>query len=104
MDLDKESKKWLKRAVDGSGEKIEKSAIFASLYSGGYHKDPLCALQLGIAIMLDKPICLIAIDGQPIPKHLEKIAFAIERVNDPSEAAMRDAMTRIMLRADELGF
>lgn len=82
MNLTDEEREWLCRAAKGSGEKIRDSSMFLSLYSPDFTKNPLCALQLGIAIMLDKPISIIAIKGQKIPDNLRKIAWHIEECEE----------------------
>lgn len=85
MSDDKEMKRWLKAAVDSCGTQIEESDSFASIFTSNFRDSPLCALQLGIAIMLDKPIVILADHKEKIPKHLTKIAGLIHRVdmNDP---------------------
>lgn len=100
--MDEDSKKWLKAATEDSGEKIEKSAIFMSLFSKSYAKEPLCALQLGIAILLDKPICLMVVEGGKVPEHLKKIAFAIEQVTDTHPDSMKVAYEKIQKKFDAL--
>lgn len=81
----KELKDWLKSAVAATGDKIEESDSFASIFTSNYKESPMCALQLGIAILLDKPLVIIADHKEKIPKHLTKIAGLIHRVdlNDP---------------------
>ncbi len=92
---------WLKTATEASGEKIEKSGIFLSLLTKNYKKDPLCALQLGIAIILGKPLALIVVDGEPVPETLRRLAFAVEECNDPAD--VKTAAANIMREAERLG-
>lgn len=68
----------MEAVVKDSGEKIEHSAAYLGLYSGDWKKDPLPALQLGIAILLDKPIVIVVTDGSTVPESLKKVAVAIE--------------------------
>ena len=75
----------LKKEAISVGEKIEDSAVFMSLYTQSYKDDPMCALQLGIAIMLDKPIGIIAEDGVSVPEVLARIASGVETFSrDPT--------------------
>lgn len=77
---DPELKEWLDAHAKDSGDKIENSAMMCSVMTPNALKDPLCALQIGYAILLDKPIVLIADETMEIPKHLIKIATAIEKI------------------------
>ncbi len=82
---DDESKmEWLKKATIESGKKIQSSEIFLSIFSESYKEDPLCALQLGIAIMLGKPIGLLVIKGATVPETLKRLSSAIEIVEKDS--------------------
>lgn len=78
---------WLKQNAKDSGAKIEASGSFMSLVTKNYLESPLCALQLGIAVMLDKPIVLIVDKNTEVSKHLVKIASLIEKIdlNNPEE-------------------
>lgn len=70
---DPEIVQWLnqeKRNLEG----IKESAIFASLVSESYLTDPKCMLQLGAALCLDKPICLIILDNAKVPDKLFQVA------------------------------
>lgn len=82
-----EFKKWLSDAGKDSGEKIANSAAFIGIGSTNYMENPLCALQLGLAILMDKPIFMIVDHDRPVPKALVKVADCIERVkmNDPKD-------------------
>lgn len=77
----------LKRIAKSCGPKIENSKVFVSLVSKNYIEDPICALQLGIAILLGKPLAVIAIDGAEIPETLRKMAFHVDHVENAKEAA-----------------
>ncbi len=98
--MNKEEKEWLDENAKRSGEGIESSSLFFTILTKGYKEEPLCALQLGIAILLDKPIAIVALDGVPVPRVLQKLAFAIEHCNTQDD--FKDATARIMKKADEL--
>lgn len=61
----------------GNMEKIGESAIFLNLFSPEMSKQVLPCLQLGLAIMLDKPIVIVAPEGREIPNNLRCVAAAI---------------------------
>lgn len=80
-DQETEFKKWLADAGKDSGEKIANSAAFIGIGTTNYMENPLCALQLGLAILMDKPIYMIVDKSRPVPKALVKVADCIERVD-----------------------
>lgn len=88
-------KKWFKNIVEDSGKKIESSNTFMSIFSTDYKESPQCALELGIAIMLNKPIVLIVVDGTEVPLALEKIAVSIQKVRKDSKQDMDCAIKTI---------
>lgn len=57
---------------------IEGSQVFLSLYNKKMGDDPLPAMQLGIAILLEKPIYLLVKKGDVVPDKMRKIADRIE--------------------------
>lgn len=99
MELDDETNAWLKRAQEGSEEKIKSSAVFMTLLSPG-KPDPLMALQLGLAILYNKPIAVLALQDQKIPESLRNLSFFCEeKVTMENIGA---ATTRLMTRFDEI--
>ena len=92
--LNDEELKWLKKVALSSGEKIEESSIFLTLLTDNYKSDPVCALQLGIAIMLGKPIVVVANDEIDIPDSLARIADKVEVYSE--KEGMEKAVTRAL--------
>lgn len=86
---------WLKDASEGTIPKLEQSGAYAGIVTEAFLKDPLCALQLGYAIILDKPIALIADRNVKLPESLVKVAKLIERVDTKSKADMQRASQSI---------
>ena len=83
------------------GGKIEDSSIFLSLFTKSYKEDPSCALQLGIAICLGKPICLVVHEGTEVPPALVRLADAIEYVDKDDKATYEMACKRILQKMKE---
>lgn len=85
---DKDLKEWFAIGAR-TGKKIGESHSFAAIFTKNFLNSPECALQLGYAILMDKPIVLIADKNVKIPESLVKIAKLIERVDmsKPSEMA-----------------
>lgn len=95
MTDNKEFEEWMNKVVENSGPKIAKSAVYTGLYSKNFVKDPRCALELGMAMFLDKPIAIIAMDGEPIPENVKKVATIIEHVDSKVPGDMKRAVGKI---------
>lgn len=74
-----------KKVVDILYPKINDSDVFAALVTDSYFKDALCATQLGLAILLDKPIALIVDKTVKLPSKLIKVANKIDYVDMKNE-------------------
>lgn len=94
---------WLKQATEGSLPKMKESSVYAGIVTDSFLKEPLCALQLGYAILLDKPIILIADKTMKLPESLVKVAKVIERVDIKNPADMKRASESIGSFARGLG-
>lgn len=68
---------YLIESVKKNAEKIGNTDIFMSIVTKDYLDDPYCAMQLGLAILMDKPIRLLVKQGCPIPSSLKMIAERI---------------------------
>lgn len=95
--MNEEFKAVAKRNIEG----VDSSALFMSLYSPDAQDDPMVMIQIGAAVMKDKPIALLAIKGVKIPQHLRTLAFHIEEVEKVDSVALRQAADRIMAAAKE---
>lgn len=79
-------------------EKIVDSGAFLSLVPTAEHFDAKFAIELGTAIMLDKPLIVVAMPGAEIPTRLRAIAdYVIEEDVDTEEGrqAIADALKSI---------
>jgi len=94
--MDLTQNKFLIDAVKRNIGPMNQSKIFISLYSDKMVKEPLPALQIGMAVLMDKPICVLAIKGSTVPENLKKIATAIEYLDDNSTEAMHKATEALM--------
>lgn len=98
---EKEMTEWLKRANKGSAEKIKDSDIFLSLATDNYMDSPLCALQLGLAILMDKPILVVANTDQKVPENLLRIAKVVVRGDLENSEGMSKAVKDAIKGFDE---
>lgn len=88
-----EFRRWLANAAKGSASKIEGSQVFLSLFSGNVHKDPLAVLQLGYAVVLNKPLYLAVPIGTRVPEALLLLSRGVEFF-DPNDRRDMERATR----------
>ena len=89
---------WLKKVNEADGKRIRESSMFMGVVSKNFVDDPRCAFQIGLAILLNKPIGLLVVDGQEIPEPLRKIAAAIEVCDTDDKDGVQKAGQRLMDR------
>lgn len=58
---------------------MAKSALVTTINPGDREPDVKLAVEVGMTILLDKPMVLIAREGDDIPEALERIAYAVIR-------------------------
>ncbi|AYG02405.1 hypothetical protein [Gryllotalpicola protaetiae] len=70
---DPQAQQWVQHVLDELLPMIEDSAITVSIVPHG-PADVKFAVELGLSIMLDKPIILTIPPGARIPDHLRRVA------------------------------
>lgn len=92
---------WLRAVESDLLPKMESSAFALAISDGRVSAD--MAVQIGAAVLLDKPLVLLALPGASIPAPLQRVAAAIVRgsMTDPATAAatkarLSDAITAVM--------
>lgn len=93
--MNKKFEDALKIQAVRSGAGIEGSGAFISLYTKNYKDDPLCALQLGIAVMLDKPMGFLVPTGFEVVDNLKRLARAIEYYDPDDNESLSTASKRL---------
>jgi len=90
---------WMKRIARTSGVKIQESDLYTALMTKNFLESPQCALELGFAILMDKPIILIVDKTTEIPGNLLRAAKRIERVDmdNPADKARAYESIRQMM-------
>lgn len=88
-DMDQEGYDWLINAADRNCAMIDDSKVFLSLFSRDMTKDAIPCLQLGLAMMLDKPIIVVARPEDEIPENLQNVATAIFQ-GDPADPKFQE--------------
>ena len=92
---------WEEKLKDAAREtvaKLDSSSAFISLFSASMAEEPLPALQLGVAMLLDKPIYVLVPEGVELPENLKKVAVRIEYYKrDPNDmTSFQAAAERLM--------
>ena len=100
MNFNIEERNYLKKVLEKSKEGMDASEIFLSIYTPNFLDGPECMLQIGYALMKDKPIGLLVIEGAKVSEMLKKVAFAIEYVKTPDD--VQDAVKRIITKYENL--
>jgi len=66
---------WEQDVLESLVPKLETSEIVATIYTGGH--DVKLAVELGFAVLMDKPIIILAQEGVVVPETLTRIARVI---------------------------
>jgi len=98
---DPEARAWARRVLDELLPKIRGSKLTVSLIpDAGGLDDVKFAVELGLSIMLDKPIILAVPSGRQIPDRLVRVADEIVELGgiaDPdSPERLRAAIDRVL--------
>lgn len=92
--------RWMKRAETDLVPKLRGSRISASLVPEEGKTDFKFAVELGLSIMMDKPIIAMVQPGQVLPDHMIRVADAIVELDwDDQEGTSR----RIKEAIEKLG-
>ena len=86
--MNKDFEERQKASVKRNAEKIGNCEVFVSIVTPNYIEDPHCAMQLGLAILMDKPIRLIVEEGTKLPENLRKVADRIEFIKGPDDVGL----------------
>lgn len=95
----KKLKTWTRQVTRGQRE----SAVFMNLWSDTMaddpSSDPVPVMQLGYAMLLDKPIVILAKHGSRIPENVVRAARAVEFYDAGNEASIHAATLRALKAA-----
>lgn len=95
------AERFRRRVVEKNAAMMEHCGVFLALFSKAYEKDPTALMQLGLAVVLDKPL-LILVEGEtPVPENVRRLARVIERYTGLDDLDI--ATKRLLERARELG-
>lgn len=87
MSDDKKVDDWINRVAESSGPRIRESKVFMSIVTEQALKDinPQMALELGLALLMDKPLVLVTDNEAKVPKSLARMAGLIQRIDMEDE-------------------
>jgi hypothetical protein len=80
--------------------KIDESALVVSIAPGA-EPDVKFAVELGLSIMLDKPLLVVVLPGRPVPRKLREVADEVIVCDVDTKAGQREiqaAMERVLGR------
>jgi hypothetical protein len=76
---------------------LDNSAIFLTIFSKDYLNEPACVMQFGLAVLLDKPVYLLARKGTDIPENVRKIARKIVEFDDETDEENMKLMVKQLI-------
>lgn len=85
-----------KVALISMAEKIAESENFLSIFTENYKESATCALQLGMAILMEKPLFFVVPHGTKVPKSLQRVASGIEFFDKDDPESLRKATQRLL--------
>ena len=89
--------RWVASVREELVGKMAASAFVASLVPDSDGVDVKFAVELGLAIMMGKPIVAIAVGGRPVPGKLREVADAVVEVGDmDTEAGQAELAAKLM--------
>ena len=98
---------WAKHVLDKMVPAMEQSGFVISISPTKGLGDVKYWVELGASIMMDKPIIVVALAGQEVPKKLQGVADEIvylpDGVNPQGSAELMEAISRLAARLDKEG-
>ncbi len=91
-----------RKRMKNTAEKIHSSGIFMGLVTENFMDSGEVAMQMGFAILMDKPIGLLVLKNAKVPEHLKKIAYHIEYVDPDEKDSMISASRRLLDKSVEV--
>ncbi len=90
--------------VDDVARKMGQSTFCLNIFTEDYKKGIDSLLQFAVAIMMDKPIFLLAPQGVKIPENVKKVAIAIEFYEPNDKEYMKAAAMKLVTAATRKDF
>lgn len=101
MNLTDEQIDELIEAAHRNAGMIQKSAVFMQIFTPNYAHDPIALIQMALAILMDKPILILAEEGTPISDKLRRFADDISFFVSGDQEGMKAATLKMLTRQME---
>jgi hypothetical protein len=90
-------RRWAQEQYDHNenGKRLIESENFVGIISPKFFEEPHCALQIGLAVLHDKPIFLLVSNKVKVPALLEKVAAKIVYADFEDKDGLAGAMDAI---------
>lgn len=86
----------LKSAYDRNLAALNDVTVFLAIVTPDFDKDPYCALQVGIALIQNKPLVVVVDKSAKIPEPLVRAAHSVTRVDIKDAADIQRAVGNIL--------
>ncbi len=90
----------LKRIAKENLEIIEESHVFLAICTDNFTDNPICLMQLGLSLLLDKPMFLLFAKGFAPPKNLIRALAGYEFIENDDENSIREATKKLKDRIE----
>lgn len=94
--------KLLRKAAKRDLSPIMNSKCFTQIFNSNMVDEPLPTLQLGMAMLLDKPIYLLVPYGAKLPENLKKVAVQIDYFDRNTPGSLQLASERLKKFINEM--
>jgi nucleoside 2-deoxyribosyltransferase len=74
---------------------IEQTDIYLAIFTDSFIYEERCMFEIGLAMLQDKPIMLVVLDGTQVPEHLKKIA-TIEYAKRGCSESVKAASSKLL--------
>lgn len=91
----------IKKMVEANEANMESSALVLSIYSENYKKDLNGIVQIGLALVHDKPLFLLVPEGTVLGERLKRVADGVEFYREGNDESMQTAVRRLFQLASE---
>lgn len=88
-EADEEFQRFVQHVRESTVQQMAESAFVTTLNPGDREPDIKLAVETGLAVLMNKPIVVLATGSDPVPPGLERIAHAVVRVSDLDTEAGR---------------
>lgn len=86
----------VREAIKRNVGPLADSSVFLAILSDDYERDALAVLQLGLAVLMDKPIYLLVPKGTELKANVKRLAIDIEYFDREKPGSVEAATERLL--------